>query len=261
MNLSPALEKEYTVDRMSARKAQRLAEYIAFGPVIFEASRLMVKYGILDMLRDSAEGLTIDEVASQASISRYAAKVLLEASLSIGTVIVNKDTDRFSITKVGWFLLTDAATRVNMDFNHDVNYMGWFELDEALKTGRPAGLRHLGDWPTIYEGLSSLPEDVQKSWFGFDHFYSDNSFDEALALVFALHPRNILDVGGNTGRWACRCGGHYCRPSTADRADERSHCGPGRSGAYTWLRHGPAGCFGGVPGTPPLGRRMDEPVS
>lgn len=140
MNLSPALEKEYTVDRMSARKAQRLAEYIAFGPVIFEASRLMVKYGILDMLRDSAEGLTIDEVASQASISRYAAKVLLEASLSIGTVIVNKDTDRFSITKVGWFLLTDAATRVNMDFNHDVNYMGWFELDEALKTGRPAGM-------------------------------------------------------------------------------------------------------------------------
>ncbi|HUN19780.1 MAG: class I SAM-dependent methyltransferase [Muribaculaceae bacterium] len=208
MNLSPALEKEYTVDRMSARKAQRLAEYIAFGPVIFEASRLMVKYGILDMLRDSADGLTIDEVASQASISRYAAKVLLEASLSIGTVIVNKDTDRFSITKVGWFLLTDAATRVNMDFNHDVNYMGWFELDEALKTGRPAGLRHLGDWPTIYEGLSSLPEDVQKSWFGFDHFYSDNSFDEALALVFALHPRNILDVGGNTGRWACRCVAH-----------------------------------------------------
>ena len=71
MNLSPALEKEYTVDRMSARKAQRLAEYIAFGPVIFEASRLMVKYGILDMLRDSADGLTIDMEVSKKSRKPY----------------------------------------------------------------------------------------------------------------------------------------------------------------------------------------------
>ena len=180
MNLSESLKRKYTTDNVSAREAQRLAEFIAWGPVVFQASRLMVSLGILDMLRDSSNGLTIDEVAAKASLSTYAAKCLLEASLCIGTVIVDPETDRFSISKTGWFLLNDPATRVNIDFNHDVNYEGWFRLEESLKEGRPAGLEHFGSWPTVYEALSSLPEQVQKSWFAFDHFYSDSSFPEAL---------------------------------------------------------------------------------
>ncbi len=206
MYLSPALEKTYTKEQLNARQAQRLAEFIAWGPVIFQASRLMVKFGILDLLRDSDQGLTQEEIAEAAKLSVYAVKVLTEASLSIGTVLVDKDSERFTLSKTGWFLLNDPATRVNIDFNHDVNYIGWFDLEEALKTGKPAGLRHFGDWPTVYEALSQLPKQVQKSWFGFDHFYSDHSFDEALKIVFGEHStRTLMDVGGNTGRWALRC--------------------------------------------------------
>lgn len=86
-----------------------------------------------------------------------------------------------------------------------MNYEGWFVLDKALEEGRPAGLKHFGNWPTIYEGLSSLPEQVQQSWFGFDHYYSDHSFNEALAILSANRTRYLLDVGGNTGRFAMRC--------------------------------------------------------
>ncbi len=202
MNLFPNIEKAYTKDRLSAREAQRLAQFIAFGPIVFQASRLMLKLGILEALRDNP--LTLEEVAGKAGISIYAAKVLLEASLSIGTVIVDTETDKFSITKTGWFLLTDPSTRVNMDFNQDVNYEGFFHLEEALREGRPAGLDHFGPWPTIYEGLSSLPQQVQKSWFGFDHFYSDHSFLQALQIIFSFKPLRIMDVGGNTGRFAQR---------------------------------------------------------
>ena len=202
MNLFPNIEKAYTKDRLPAREAQRLAQFIAFGPIVFQASRLMLKFGILEALRDNP--LTLEEVAGKAGISIYAAKVLLEASLSIGTVIVDTETDKFSITKTGWFLLTDPSTRVNMDFNQDVNYEGFFHLEEALKEGRPAGLDHFGPWPTIYEGLSSLPQQVQKSWFGFDHFYSDHSFLQALQIIFSFKPLRIMDVGGNTGRFAQR---------------------------------------------------------
>lgn len=208
MNLSPTLEKAYTKEHLSAREAQARAEWIAWGPVVFQASRLMLKFGILDMLRDSKKGMTIQEVAEKTQLSVYAVKVLMEASLSIGTVIVDKDTERFELTKTGWFLINDPATRVNIDFNHDVNYEGWFHLEEALREGKPVGLKHFGDWPTIYEGLSSLPEQVQKSWFGFDHFYSDGSFQQALEVVFARKPRTLLDVGGNTGRWALQCVGY-----------------------------------------------------
>ena len=182
MYLSESLRKKYTKETLTAREAQRQAEFIAFGPIVFQVSRLMVKWGILEMLRD--ETLTIEEI------------------------LVDEETNRFTISKTGWFLLNDPATRVNIDFNHDVNYEGLYRLEESLKEGRPAGLEHFGNWPTVYEGLSQLPEQAQKSWFAFDHFYSDSSFEEALEIVFAHHPKTLMDVGGNTGRWAMQCVNH-----------------------------------------------------
>jgi len=201
-----SLQKIYSEEQLSARDAQRLAEFIAWGPIVFQASRLMVKFGILESIRNSNDGLTRAEVVEQTGLTDYAVKCLLEASLCIGTVLLNPETDRYTISKTGWFLLNDPATKVNLDFNHDVNYEGWFHLEESLLNGKPEGLKHFGDWPTIYEGLSSLPEQVQKSWFGFDHFYSDSSFPEALKIIFdEHHVQSLYDVGGNTGKWALQC--------------------------------------------------------
>ena len=206
MKLSPALEKAYSRERISAREAQFRAEFIAWGPVVFQASRLMIKFGILDMLRDSDNGMTKEEICEKTGLSDYAVKCLTEASLCIGTILVDTETNRFTLSKTGWFLLNDPATRVNIDFNHDVNYEGWFHLEESLMEGRPAGLTHFGSWPTVYEALSELPSHVQKSWFGFDHFYSDSSFPEALEIVFHKHiTHSLYDVGGNTGKWALQC--------------------------------------------------------
>lgn len=207
MHLSPTLEKAYSHDQLSARDAQRLAEFIAWSPVVFQASRLMVKFGLLDFLRDAANtGATREELVEKSGLSDYAVKCLLEASLCIGTVLVDTASGRFTLSKAGWFLLNDPATRVNIDFNHDVNYEGMFCLEESLKNGTPEGLRHFGNWPTVYEALSELPAQVKKSWFGFDHFYSDCSFEAALKIVFdQYHPKHLYDVGGNTGRWAQQC--------------------------------------------------------
>lgn len=205
MNLFQSESDRYTQEHLSAREAQRQAEYIAWGPIIFQVSRLMVKLGVLDKLRDNTDGLTLAELQQKTKMSEYALKILLEASLSAGTVLIDKATDRYTISKTGWFLLNDPATRVNIEFNHDVNYRGMFYLEEALKEGKPAGLKTLGDWTTIYEGLSKLDPQVQKSWFGFDHFYSDHSFDTALEIVFSKKPKHLMDVGGNTGRFALRC--------------------------------------------------------
>lgn len=219
MNLFKSESDRYSQEQLSAQEAQRQAEFIAWGPIIFQISRLMLKFGVLDELRDGTEGLTIAELQQKTNLSEYALKILLEASLSAGTVLIDKKTEKYFISKTGWFLLNDPATRINIDFNHDVNYQGMFYLEEALREGKPAGLKTLGDWPTIYEGLSQLDPQVQKSWFGFDHFYSDHSFDKALEVVFgkkddaqgansqssAKHVKYLMDVGGNTGRFALRC--------------------------------------------------------
>ena len=196
-------QNQYDKEPLTAVEAQRLAQEIAFGPIVFQVSRLMLKFGIFQLLADERAGMTQEEISKACGLSSYATQVLLEASLTIGTVLQHEN--RYRLAKAGWFLLNDRMVRVNMDFNHDVNYLGMFHLEEALTNGRPGGLKVFGEWSTIYEGLSSLPSQVQKSWFGFDHYYSDCSFDEALAIVFARHPKTLLDVGGNTGRWATKC--------------------------------------------------------
>ena len=78
-------------------------------------------------------------------------------------------------------------------------------LTQAIKKGTPTGLKELGDWPTIYEGISRLPEKAKNSWFEFDHFYSDRSFPLLLKKVFAGKPKRIFDIGGNTGKWSLQC--------------------------------------------------------
>jgi hypothetical protein len=113
----------------------------------------------------------LDEVAAATGLSTYAARVLLEAGL--GMRIVWRRDERFHLGKVGHFLLNDEMTRVNFDFSRDVCYAAAARLDEALASGRPSGLASLGPWPTLYEGLSALPEPARRSWFAFDHFYSD----------------------------------------------------------------------------------------
>lgn len=205
MHLFENLKKVFTKEPYSAREAQEIAHIYSWGPVLFQVCRLMIKYGILQMLHDNRDGLTQEEISSRTGLSAYAVKCLMEASLTAHIVLIDSDNDKYKLGKVGWFLLNDAMIRADIDFNHDVNYEGWFVLDKALEEGRPAGLKRFGDWDTFYEALSSLPNEVQKSWFGFDHYYSDHSFDEALAIISANKIRNLLDVGGNTGRFAMRC--------------------------------------------------------
>ena len=179
------------------------AQAIAFGPLIFQAARVLRDSGILALLGEHPTGFNDVEVAERTSMSVYSARVLLEAGLVAG--MLELEDDRYQITVIGRIIQRDRMTRINMDFVHDVCYRAGFHLEEALRDGKPAGLKELGDWPTIYEGLSECTDQVRKSWFSFDHYYSDISFRRALPEVFRHKPRTLLDVGGNTGRWTLQC--------------------------------------------------------
>jgi hypothetical protein len=122
----------------------------------------------------------------------------------IGLVYLN-DQNKYVLTKTGLFILEDEMTRINLDFVNDVCYQGSFFMQEAIREERAAGLKVFGQWKTIYEGLSKLPKKVQKSWFDFDHYYSDAAFPYALPIVFKNSPKNLFDIGGNTGKWAVSC--------------------------------------------------------
>lgn len=185
---------------MKAINALYEAQKIAFSPFVFQTAYTMISLGIIDVIFESKGGLTIEEIEEKTGVSNYGIKVLLEMAET--SDIVQSKENKYSLTKIGYFIARDQMTRINLMFTQDICYKGLFHLEEAIKTGKPAGLKEIGPWETIYQGLSILPENLKKSWFDFDHFYSDNSFDDALKIIFKDQPKMIFDIGGNTGKWA-----------------------------------------------------------
>ena len=197
----------FSKDKTTAFEAKETAQWIAFGPVIFQAARVLRNSGILRVIEESGlHGLSIEDIAEKVKLPIYGVRVLLESGLSLDLVLVNDK--KYTLGKTGHFILNDQLTKTNMDFVHDVNYKGLFYLDESIRTGKPVGLKEFGEWQTIYEGLSQLPEHVQKSWFKFDHFFSDDAFPLVLPQVYKNGVKKILDIGGNTGKWAIASANH-----------------------------------------------------
>lgn len=191
-------------DSQSALEARGHAQWIAFGPGVFQAARVLCNTGLLALMEDAGrEGLTLEAAIAGSGLPAYSARLLLEAGLGMGLVTLQEG--RYATTKAAWFLLHDPMTRANMAFMHEVNYRGYHELEAALRTQEPRGLASLGPWPTIYEGLSALPPATRDAWLAFDHYYSDLAFPAAWPFVKARRVRSLLDVGGNTGKFARHC--------------------------------------------------------
>ena len=188
-------------DKKTALEAQYEAQKIAFAPIIFQVARSMRDLGILELLyQNNKTGLSIEEISKKLKLTKYGVKTLIETSLSADIVKI-KD-DKYYITKTGYFLFNDKMTKINMNYNHYVNYQGLYYLDDAIKEKKASGLKVFGDWETIYPALSSLPTKAKNSWFDFDHYYSDSAFPYAVDILAKKAPKSILDIGGNTGKFS-----------------------------------------------------------
>jgi len=125
---------------ISGEQALLEAQKIAFAPVIFQCARLLRDWGIFKLLQTKRKPLSIEEISKECDITIYAAQILCESGFSMGAL--SFEDEKYTITRIGYFLENDEMTKANMNYNHDVNYEGLFYLDEALKEGKPAGLHH-----------------------------------------------------------------------------------------------------------------------
>lgn len=205
---------KFKTDNIRAVDAKFEAQKIAFAPMCYQAIRTMLELGMMQAINDAGDaGITRKELAEKAKISEYGAGVLCEMALGMNVIKLSQDSEagsadkeKFVIGKIGWMLLEDDLTKVNFWFTNDICYEGAWKLKESIIDGKPEGLKVFGDqWTTVYEALSTLPDKPKKSWFEFDHFYSDIAFPEALPIVFAEKPKTMLDIGGNTGKWSLAC--------------------------------------------------------
>lgn len=190
-------------NRESISEARIEATKLALAPFAFQAARILRDTKILHILEKNEEGSSESDIADKIDLSEYSLSILLDAGVSIGLII--KEENKYFISKKGSFLINDEIIKTGMNFTHDVCYKGLFSLDDAIKTNTPSGLKTFSNKKTIYEALPDLPEKVQESWMQFDHYFSDKAFPKVLPTVFKNKPKKILDIGGNTGKWAVKC--------------------------------------------------------
>ena len=176
------------------------AQKIAFAPFTFHAVGAMLELGILKEIdNDISSALDLEK---KLGLSEYAVSTLLEAGETIGVIEINDGN--CSLTPLGQAFLYDEMTRVNFNFMKDVCFQGASEMTESFKNGIPYGLKKLyPDGKTIYPYISKLPDKMRKSWYEFDHYYSDNCFD----IIYKIIDTNkkIFDIGANTGKFEKVC--------------------------------------------------------
>lgn len=189
---------------LTALEAKYEAQKIAFGPIYFQSIIALRELGILQYIAKHRKGIAVKDIAPDLRLTKYGVEVLIEAAEAMD-VLEYTDDNKIKISKIGYFLNQDEMTQINLDFVNDVCYEGAKSLTDCIKNEKPEGLKFLGNWDTIYEGLSILPEPAKKSWFDFDHYYSDDAFPYALEIVCKENPKYIFDIGGNTGKWAFAC--------------------------------------------------------
>lgn len=183
-------------------KALADAQKIAFAPLTFQAVNAMLKFGILKFIDENPS--TIKEIMDKCKTSKYTTETLLEVACACGVVI--KTGDKYCASLVGSAFLQNEMTKVNFNFVNDVCFLGASELANSFEKAEPVGLKKfVGNYETIYNALHLLPEKMKKSWFEFDHFYSDRCFEDVLKIICENSPTQIFDIGGNTGKFECAC--------------------------------------------------------
>ena len=131
----------FDTTKMSAADALFEAQKISFAPIIFQCARLLCEWGIFELLQKNKMGLNVEDISQKLNVTPYSIRILCESGFSMGALKLEDEI--YTITRIGYFLLNDEMTKINMDFNHDVNYQGLFYLDEALKNDRPFGLHKI----------------------------------------------------------------------------------------------------------------------
>ena len=88
-------------DTKTAMEAIKSAQWIAFAPIVFQASLALRDLGILEALEAAkTDGLTLAQIVEKTKLPEYGARVLVEAGLGIGLLTLNNGV--YHMTKTGY---------------------------------------------------------------------------------------------------------------------------------------------------------------
>lgn len=188
-------------NKKSIVEALTEAQKFVFAPLAFQAVSAMLDFGIIQYLDKNPA--TEEDIIKDLDLNEYVVRTLLQ--IAVANDFVKKEDNVFSLTKKAELFLYDDMTKTNFVFVKDVCYLGASEMFSSFKNASPEGLhKFVGNYPTIYPALTLLPEQMKKSWYEFNHLYSDNCFDEIFKIISQKYVK-FYDIGGNTGKFEKLC--------------------------------------------------------
>ena len=134
---------------MKAVNALYEAHKIAFSPFVFETAYTMLELGVLESIHNHRTGISIEDVAKETGVSDYGVRVLVEMAEAAG-ILEKNENDLYITTKIGYFLLRDEMTKVNLYFTHDVCYEGLFFLKESIQNWKARRIKSLWRLGKLY---------------------------------------------------------------------------------------------------------------
>ena len=203
MHLSTTLLNEYTHDSTNSHDALFLAALISFGPIVFKVAYLMKKWGIFQQLEKGS--YTEQELAADLDKPIYAIKILLEASLTVGTVKVNAQTNRYMLSQAGWFLLHQSVVAQNMDVTEHLAMPGLDHIEQSLLTEEAVGLSKFTTKDNIFDAMQELPRKIQECVENMQHFFGSYTMKEALPIIFARRLHKLLIIGSQKAECELAC--------------------------------------------------------
>ncbi len=194
---------------ISAFEAISKCQEIVFSPMIFQTVYVLLEHNILKIIEDNKTGIGLNDLLGKCDFGEYALGLLMNVAESAAIVFLDEH-DKYHLGKIGYFLLNDRMTRVNLNFVKHVCYSGLDTLEDSLLTSKPTGLAKFNKhWQTIYPHLAELTPKAKEAWFEWDHFYSQGTFLQAIKIIDeTIKPKVVYDIGGNTGEFSKTYLGH-----------------------------------------------------
>jgi hypothetical protein len=169
------------------------------GPMYFLTLRTACQLDLFGLLI-RRPGLKLPQIASEAGIQEYPARVLLLTCVSVGMLV--KRGERYYC---GWIMkrlfnpAREQSLKAYVEWFYQINYLSMFHHTEAIKECRAAGLEEIeGTEDNLYARLAHNPrleETFHKVMSSFSHLGNRALAERVRFAEFTP----ILDVGGGDG--------------------------------------------------------------
>lgn len=200
------------------------------GPVLFQIARTACRLNLIGLVR-RRPGITRVEIQQELGLPEGGAHVILLGCVAMK--FLKKRGEGYYFRRLGLAQLLDSSEPFNiathLELMHHITEPAVRHLEEAIRTGKPAGIQAFpGDEDSFYGRISHDPE-LQRVFYASMNARTQSANPHFLDRIDFSPFENVMDIAGGDGEILQTIAERYPRlrgtvleiPSVADLANQR----------------------------------------